>query len=314
MQSSHRVERGIRLHHLRMLMTVAQVGSMNKAAALLNTTQPAISRSIAELENLVGVRLLDRNRQGVAPTEYGRALLNGGVAVFDDLNQAMKNIEFLADPSAGEIRIGGNEAFNAGLLTAVFARLRRKHPGISIHVTPALSETQQYRELRERNIELFLGSLPACAADDMNAEILFHDRIVVVASAKSSWGRRRKVELRELANEPWCVPRPEIGIGAAIGDAFRACGMKFPPKGAAMGSIPLFCALLASEPFVSTFPASALRLSPNLPPIKPLPLDLRIPPWPIGIMTLKKRTLSPAVQLFIDCARDVVKPLVRASS
>ena len=54
----------------------------------------------------IGVRLLDRHRQGVEPTEYGRALLDGGVAVFDDLRQAVKNIEFLADPTAGEVRIG----------------------------------------------------------------------------------------------------------------------------------------------------------------------------------------------------------------
>ena len=89
----------MKLHDLHVLMTVVQAGSMSKAAALLNTTQPAISRSIAELERTVGVRLLDRNAQGVEPTEYGRALLDGGVAVFDDLRQAVKNIEFLADPT-----------------------------------------------------------------------------------------------------------------------------------------------------------------------------------------------------------------------
>src|SRR5215475_3941658 len=211
MQPSDRVGLRIRLHDLHVLMTVAQAGSMNKAAALLHTTQPAISRSIAELERLVGVRLLDRSRQGVAPTEYGRALLDGGVAVFDGLRQAVKNIEFLADPTVGEIRVGGNEAFNAGLLTAVFGGLRRQHPGISIHVTPALSEMQQYRELRERNIDIFLGTLPASTAEDINAEILYYERIVVVAGVKSPWvrrrARRRKVALRELANEPWGVPR-----------------------------------------------------------------------------------------------------------
>jgi DNA-binding transcriptional LysR family regulator len=106
MQLSDRIGLRLKLHDLHVLMAVTQAGSMSKAAALLNTTQPAISRSIAELERTVGVRLLDRNAQGVKPTEYGRALLNGGVAVFDDLRQAVKNIEFLADPTAGEVRIG----------------------------------------------------------------------------------------------------------------------------------------------------------------------------------------------------------------
>src|SRR5216684_4528395 len=83
MQLSDRIGLRMKLHDLHVLMAVVQAGSMSKAAALLNTTQPAISRSIAELERTIGVRLLERNPQGVEPTEYGRALLDGGVAVFE---------------------------------------------------------------------------------------------------------------------------------------------------------------------------------------------------------------------------------------
>ena len=101
MQIGDRITRRMKLHDLRILMAVAQAGSMNKAAVFLNMTQSAVSRSIAELERTVGVRLLDRTARGVEPTEYGRAMLECGVAVFDDLRQGVKNIEFLADPTAG---------------------------------------------------------------------------------------------------------------------------------------------------------------------------------------------------------------------
>ena len=94
MQVSDRIGRRMKLHDLHVLMAVVQAGSMNKAAVLLNTGQSAISRSIAELEHTIGVRLVDRNPQGVEPTQFGRALLDGGVAVFDNLRQAVKNIEF----------------------------------------------------------------------------------------------------------------------------------------------------------------------------------------------------------------------------
>src|SRR5215510_11399053 len=104
MQLSDRIGRRMKLHDLHVLMAVAQTGSMSRAAQLLNTTQPAISKSIADLEHAIGVRLLDRGRHGAEPTEYGRALLDGGTAVFDDLRQAVKNIEFLANPKVGEIR------------------------------------------------------------------------------------------------------------------------------------------------------------------------------------------------------------------
>src|SRR5262249_61104187 len=100
MQFSDRIGQRIKLHDLHVLITVVQAGSMNKAASFLNTTQPAVSKSIKELERTVGVRLLERNAQGVEPTLYGRALLNGGTAVFDDLRLAAKNIEALTDLQA----------------------------------------------------------------------------------------------------------------------------------------------------------------------------------------------------------------------
>jgi len=118
MQLSDRIGRRMKLQDLHVLMTVVQAGSMGKAAQILNTTQPNISRSIGELEHALGVRLLDRHRQGIQPTEYGRALLDCGVAVFDDLLQGMRNIAFLADPTAGELRIGTTTFLAASFVSA----------------------------------------------------------------------------------------------------------------------------------------------------------------------------------------------------
>src|SRR5262252_3061836 len=100
-----RIERRVKLHDLRVLMSVVESGSMAKAAESLATSQPAISRSIADLEFSLGVRLLDRGPRGVAPTPYGRALIRRGIAIFDELKQSVQDIESLADPTAGEVRI-----------------------------------------------------------------------------------------------------------------------------------------------------------------------------------------------------------------
>ena len=94
MLMSDRIGLRLKLQDLNVFMAVVQAGSMRKAAERLNTVQPAISRSIGELEHTFGVRLLDRRRQGIEPTEYGRALLACGLAVFDDLRQGVKTIEF----------------------------------------------------------------------------------------------------------------------------------------------------------------------------------------------------------------------------
>src|SRR5712691_7435 len=134
MQLSDRIGRRMKLHDLHVLMAVAQVGSMRKAAALLNTTQPAVSRSIAELEHAFGVRLLDRSPQGIEPTQYGRALLRRGVAAFDELKQSGQDIEFLSNPEGGELRIGSGTALAEGLVLAVIDRLSRRYPRVVYHV------------------------------------------------------------------------------------------------------------------------------------------------------------------------------------
>src|SRR5215831_972698 len=117
MSPIERIERRLKLHDMRVLMSVVQAGSMGKAAERLGTSQPAISRSIADLEHALGVRLVDRSRRGIEPTAYGRALIRRGTAVFDELRQGVKDIEFLADPTAGELRIGTTEAIAGAIVS-----------------------------------------------------------------------------------------------------------------------------------------------------------------------------------------------------
>src|SRR5215468_8711593 len=88
----------VKLRHLQILMAVAKSGSMAKAADSLAISHPVISKAIAELEQTLGVHLFDRGSQGVEPTLYGRALVRCGVAVFDELQQGLRQVGFLADP------------------------------------------------------------------------------------------------------------------------------------------------------------------------------------------------------------------------
>src|SRR4051794_24133109 len=164
MPLSDRLGRQMKLHDLHVLMTVVQAGSMGKAAERLNTVQPAVSRSIAELEEALGVRLLDRYQHGVEPTNYGRALLDCGVAIFDDLRQGLKNIEFLADPAAGEVRIGCTPFWAAGFVSAVVDRLSRRYPRMVFHLVTTQADAVQ-RELKERNVDLLIAQRFSSIAD-----------------------------------------------------------------------------------------------------------------------------------------------------
>lgn len=99
------IGRRLRLRDLHAFFTVAHCGRMADAAQQLGVSQPAISKVIADLEHALGVRLFDRSRRGVDLTIYGHALLKRGLLAFDELKQGVRDIEFLADPTTGEVKI-----------------------------------------------------------------------------------------------------------------------------------------------------------------------------------------------------------------
>jgi DNA-binding transcriptional LysR family regulator len=311
MQLSDRSERRIKLQDLHVLMTVVQAGSMGKAADRLNITQPAISRSIAELEHILGVRLLDRHRQGIEPTKFGRALLDCGVAVFDDLRQGVKNIEFLADPTAGEVRIGCNSILAASFVSAVIDRLSQRYPRIVSHVLTAQIEIL-HRELSERNVDFVMAQkLGAIADERLDFEPLFNDSFVVASGAQNPWARRRRLDLGELVHESWALPPPGSAIGSVAVEAFRASGLDYPRTPVFIIPTEVRISLLATGHFLTILASSALRFPTRRTEIKALPIDLPLPLVPVGIVSLKNRTLSPVARLFTEQAREVAKPLAR---
>src|ERR1700689_5432563 len=119
MKQTELIGHRLKLQHLKVVMAVAEWGSMAKAAKHLAITQPVVSKVIADLEDVLGVRLFDRSSRGVEPTPYGRALLKRSIAIFDDLRTSVDEIKFMADPTAGELRVGSTEPLLAGLGAAV---------------------------------------------------------------------------------------------------------------------------------------------------------------------------------------------------
>jgi DNA-binding transcriptional LysR family regulator len=311
MQIGDRIARRMKLHDLRILMAVAQAGSMNKAAVFLNMTQSAVSRSIAELERTVGVSLLDRTARGVEPTAYGRAMLECGVAVFDDLRQGAKKIEFLTDPAAGEVRIGCHPGVAASFVPAVVDDVARRYPRIVFHLVVA-EVGALHRELIERNVDLVITREFRPLSDErLSFEFLFDDPLVVVAGAQNPWVRRRRIVLAELLNESWALPSPETVFGSVVVEAFRSCGLDYPRTTVVTIPPDIRMSLLATGHFLTIFTASAFRFSIGRSELRVLPVELPMARVPSGIVTLKNRTLSPVAQLFVDAARNVAKPLAR---
>src|SRR5262245_60471953 len=148
--------RRLKLRDLHVFFAVVQCGSMAKAASQLGVSQPTVSEVIGDLEHTYGVRLFDRSSNGVMLTIYGNALLKRSVAAFDELKQSGRDIEFLADPTTGELRIGSVESITASILPAAIQRFSQSHPRVVVNVD-TVSTAANFTGLRDRRYDFFLS-------------------------------------------------------------------------------------------------------------------------------------------------------------
>jgi DNA-binding transcriptional LysR family regulator len=307
-----RAGRRVKLRDLHILLTVAEAGSMSKASARLAVSHPVVSKAISDLEHTLGVRLFDRAAHGVEPTAYGQALLKCGVAVFDEMRQGMKQIEFLDDPTSGEVRIGCPDIITAGLLPAIIEQFSRDSPKVRFHVVHANTAVMQFQELRNRNVDLLFGRTPLPVADeDLTVETLFDEPFVLVAGEHSRWARRRSLELRNLLHEPWVLPPYDSVPGTLILEIFRAAKLQPPVPQMATLSIQLTTNLIASGSYIGILPRSVAHYTRRV-GLKILPVRLANQRLAVGIITVKNRSLTPLAALFLDRARQVVGELQNA--
>jgi DNA-binding transcriptional LysR family regulator len=308
---ARRLGRHLKLRDLNVLMTVARCGTMGKAAAQLSVSQPAISKAIGDMEHTLGVRLLDRSPQGVKPTIYASALLDHGVIAFDELQQAIRKIQHLADPTVGDVRIGCSVVLAEGFVATVINRFSQRYPRVTFHLS-AEESGLTYRALEERKVDLaILLIFEPIAKAHLTTEILYDEPHVIAAGATNPWSRRRGIRLADLINEPWVLPPADSLTGSIVREAFRAARLGVPDATIITSSTPARCTFVASGRFLSILPASVLAFASKKPAPRALPIELATARRPIGIITLKNRALSPVAQRFIDCARDLGKPQTR---
>lgn len=230
------------------------------------------------------------------------------------LIEAIEEVQFLKDPTAGELRVGAIQPMLQGLLPAILGRLSRRYPRIAFRIVAARTAAEHYRDLRERKIDLLIGRMTNLAEEqDLEAEILFEETLHVVAGSRHPLLRRRHIHFSELANGPWVLPLPEVGPDAVIwpyvAESFRLHGLPVPQNGIVANSTPLHIAMLSAGPFLTMLPRSLIWFAGKQLGIKQLSIELPVRPPPVAIVTLKGRTISAVAKRFVDCARSVSRPL-----
>lgn len=304
------LRRRVRLRDLETLAAVVKAGGMRKAALGLNLSQPAVSRAIRDLEDALGVPLLQRGRRGVEPTSFGEALVRRSTGVFDELQGALRELAHLADPAGGQVRMACIETLYAGVVGKAVERLSREHPRMRFVLESGQSEELVSNFLRQRLVDFVIArplALPLPA--DIDGERLFHDQLKVVVGPGHRLARRRRVSLADLADDPWILSRNELTRESPVSEAFAAARLAMPERVVTSASLPMRFTLLDAGSHVTVMPNSLLPFSGDRSRLRALPVALPVWKTPVMVLTLRGRTLDPAASLFLQQVRKLSRAL-----
>jgi DNA-binding transcriptional LysR family regulator len=242
-------------------------------------------------------------------------LLARSRAALNELRNAVEEMDILSGPKVGELRIAANEVALSGVVGTVINRLYARYPGIVFEIVPAYTHSAQIHELERGSVELVIGQMAPSAADrHLDASELFQEELVVVAGSGHRCAHRSTIELAELMDEPWAFSPLNSVSGRSMEQAFRANGLELPRIMVVSSSMQLLRRLVMDNEFLALFPRSVVQFTQG---VCVLPVTVKALWQPIGILTVKHRTLSPIAKLFIECAHRVVqegRPTTTAAS
>ncbi len=194
------------------LLECARRGSLGRAAAALNITQPAITRTLRQLEDGYGVPLFERTTRGVVPTAYGEALLPYAQLVVSEIGNAEDLIRQMRGASRGVVRVGGVASVVGSFMTAAVSEMRRDYPEVQFHIVEEL-EDRLLEGLKAGEIDLAISPEPYADDEIALATADTHtDTVWVCAHPNHRLAGMGEVSLETAARENWALPPPETPI------------------------------------------------------------------------------------------------------
>jgi DNA-binding transcriptional LysR family regulator len=214
----------------------------------------------------------------------------------------------------GDIRVGCPASVLGGTLSLAVEHFYKQYPRVSLRFDEVTSPGSDFPSLHSRDHDAIIARIarPLVGEDELDVEILFQDPLLIAADMRSPWARRRKIDPAELVDTPWILTAPGTSVYLSVAEAFRARGLAMPKVSVVALSGHLRMSLVSRGPFVTAVPSSLLDFNAARLALKVLPVDLQIEGYPVAIVTLKNRLLSPLVGLFLDHVRTVARPIARS--
>jgi DNA-binding transcriptional LysR family regulator len=283
-------------------LAVAAEGNFHRAAAKVHLTQQAVSKSVAQLESKLGVRLFDRDRQSVGLTAFGRLLLPHARTIAAEARQFDEGLAALLGTRTGSLRVGATPTTISRLLPTALRLLLRRRPKLRVAI-----EHGDYDRLSslllQGQLDAVLSTEPPPPWDPLiHIEALCTDANVV--AARPNHPMVKKLKLRALADYPWLALTNFAKAEQDTRALFGAAGIKPPAPAMTTSSVAFALAWLEDSDFLCVMPRQLIAR--ELAEGRLAALDVRIRPgsWPLVLATRRHATRSPATLAFIESARE----------
>lgn len=291
----------LNLRHLEAFAAVARLRSFTKAARALHVSQPSFTVQIKQLEEELGVRLLDRNTRSVSLTQIGQELVPVVERLLRELEDIVASTRALSSRSVGSVTIAALPSVSSTLLPTVIAKFRQQHPGVRFRLRDAVGN-RIIDLVTSDAVDFGVGSVEAGDVD-IEFTALFTDSMSAIFPA-SRFRRKKSISLRELASESLILTDPESTVRHIVDHAFALLGIPVIPV-QEVSYMATAIGMVKAGLGVAILPSSALELD-ELRSLKAVPIDSNELKRTVGIIQRRHRSLSPAAAAFLSTFRETL--------
>lgn len=292
---------------LRQFLAIYDSGSLGQAAEQLHITQPALSKSLRQLEDEMGVPLFERTSSGVEPTVYGEALSSHIRVIESEFRNAEAEIASLKGATRGNVYVGVGPSMAPHLVPNVVLRLRKEKPGINITVIEGLSE-DHLPALRRGSLDLAVGTWPAVNEKSLSSETVLRDRVSVIAGWKHPLAAATSpVPLAGLLKYPWVLPPHSQRWRNHLDEIFLKHGLELPEPGVTTNSPTLLRSVLLGKDYLSFVPDLCMQDDLEQGRIVSLPVEGVDDTVEVTLTYRKRTVVSPVCHAFVETLREMAR-------
>lgn len=291
-------------------LAVVERGSLRAAARQLSGSQPAITRSIQQLERELGVALFERSPTGIRLTSMGQTFLRRASAVRNELRLAQEELDQLRGETHGRITVALSSVAHMALLPHALRPFRRRYPDVKMDIIDAVYPNVEL-DLKESRIDCYIGPAPDAVSSDLLREPLFENTRFIVGRRGHPLVQARS--LRDLVGAEWITASITHVAEEELGPLFAAHGLPAPRLIIQAHSALTFLVALVNSDLLMMLPVQWTQLPLLKDLIQPIPVREALPAPPISLVRRAGLPLTPAAEYFCDMMRRGVGHVAKLS-